>query len=157
MLGSPGQNAAVARALLRDVGSAALATVLPEGGPFASYVMTAPAGDGSPLLLLSDLAVHSANLARDPRASMLFVREPTPGSNVAAALRLTLTGTVSKHDNAASRRLFLSRHPDAVLYADFGDFFFYRFAVESGHLVAGFGRIVDLPPADLLSPELGEE
>ena len=56
-------EAAVARALLSRGGSAALATLEDTGGPFASYVITAPAADGSPLLLLSRLAVHTRNIA----------------------------------------------------------------------------------------------
>jgi putative heme iron utilization protein len=38
------------------------------------------------------------------------------------------------------------------MFADFGDFAFYRLTVTGAHLVAGFGRIVDLAPADLLTP-----
>ena len=55
---------------------AALASLKPDGQPFASYVVTAPDVDGSPLMLLSRLAEHTRNLEGDPRASLLFVREP---------------------------------------------------------------------------------
>ncbi len=157
MVSRPGSNAAIARALLRTVGTGSLATLRADGGPFASYVLTAPAGDGSPILLLSDLAVHSENLARDRRASLLLVGEAAAGSEAATVPRLTLTGSASKHNNAALRRLFLARHPEAAGYAGFADFAFYRFGIDSCHLVAGFGRIVDLSPADLLGQgERGE-
>lgn len=150
MVGRQGSNAAIARGLMREVATASLATVGRDGAPFVSYVLTAPAADRSPILLLSDLAVHSVNLAHDPRASLLLVRDPALGTDSASASRLTLTGTVLKTDNAAFRRVFLARHPDAVQYADFADFSFYRFDVARGHLVAGFGRIVTLSAADLL-------
>jgi hypothetical protein len=140
---------------MREVGTGSLATLGADGAPFASYVVTASAGDGSPILLLSDLAVHSENLARDPRASLLFVGD-TVSSSQSAAHRLTLTGTASKDNNAAARRLFLARHPEATLYASFADFAFYRFEIASGHLVAGFGRIVDLAPAELLDPSVDD-
>ena len=146
-----GSNETLARVLLSAGGVATLATLEPDGGPFASYVVTAPAADGAPLTLLSRLARHTENLARDPRASLLFVREPEPGGESMTAARLTLTGSCAKHDNAESRRLFLRRHPDAERYAGFGDFALYRFEVAAGHLVAGFGRIVDLAPEALLS------
>src|SRR5438128_1072480 len=81
-------NQELARSLLTAGGSAALATLTPDGGPFASYVVTAPAADGSPLMLLSRLAEHTKNLDRDPRASLLLVREPPPGSESMTALRL---------------------------------------------------------------------
>jgi putative heme iron utilization protein len=37
------------------------------------------------------------------------------------------------------------------MFAGFGDFAFYRMEIARAHLVAGFGRIVDLKPADVLT------
>ena len=131
-------------------GPATLATLAPSGAPFASYAVAAPAADGAPLMLLSRLAEHTKNLERDPRASLLFVREPSPGEEAMTAARLTLSGRCAKESNPDARRLYLARHPDAARYADFSDFSLYRFEVESGHLVAGFGRIVSLSRAELI-------
>jgi hypothetical protein len=69
------------------------------------------------------------------------------------AERLTITGRCPKTDDAESRRLFLARHPDAARYAGFADFALYRFEIAAGHLVAGFGRIVDLTPGELLGKD----
>lgn len=143
-------NATISRALLSHAGSAALATLTEEGGPFASYVLTAPAIDLAPLLLLSHLAAHSRNLQRDPRASLLYVREPEAGSQAMNAVRLTLTGRLLRDGDPQSPRLFLTRHPDAARYAGFADFSVYRFHIDAGHLVAGFGRIVALSAAELM-------
>lgn len=143
-------DAVLANGLIQELRTAALATLEPDGGPFASFVNTAPAQDGSPLLLLSDLAAHSRNLARDPRASLLLVRHPEPDSASMAAVRLTLKGHVSRHDNPEFRARFLAECPDAERYAAFADFAIYRFTIASGHLVAGFGRIVTIPGSDLL-------
>jgi len=38
------------------------------------------------------------------------------------------------------------------MFAGFADFAFYRLSLTGAHLVAGFGRIVDLTPADILTP-----
>jgi putative heme iron utilization protein len=114
-------------------------------------VITALAVDGSPLLLLSRLAVHTRHLQRDPRASLLYVREPEPGAASMTASRLTLTGRALPDETSETRRLFLTRHPEAARYADFADFSFYRVEVEAGHLVAGFGRIVELTSRELLA------
>jgi putative heme iron utilization protein len=38
------------------------------------------------------------------------------------------------------------------MYVGFADFAFYRMALKGAHLVAGFGRIVDLKPEDILTP-----
>jgi len=37
------------------------------------------------------------------------------------------------------------------MFAGFADFAFYRMAIGHAHLVAGFGRIVDLPARDVLT------
>jgi len=60
------------RRLARSVDRAALATTLADGRPYASLVLLAWDFDGAPLLLLSDLAEHSRNLARDPRQALLI-------------------------------------------------------------------------------------
>ena len=146
---------AIGQGLMAAGGSATLATLAPGGGPFASYVVTPPGADGSPLLLLSRLAVHSQNLENDARASLLLVREA--GDEALAALRLTLTGRCVKHDEAAARRLFLSRHPGAERYSSFADFTLYRFEIEAGQLVAGFGRIASLTREALLGRPRGSE
>lgn len=150
MQGDRAEPLAVARRLLAETGTAALATLDPAGAPFASYVTLAPGADGAPLLLLSRLAVHTRNLAADPRASLLLVREADRGQGRLAAERLSLSGEVAvAADQDAARALFLARHPDAGGYSRFADFAFYRLAVTGGHLVAGFGVIVDLAAADL--------
>ena len=37
------------------------------------------------------------------------------------------------------------------MFANFADFAFYRMEIARAHLVAGFGRIVDIKPKDLLA------
>jgi putative heme iron utilization protein len=141
---------ALARTLLVESRSAAFATLDSGGGPFASYVMVSPGPDNSPLLLLSRLAAHTRNARHDPRASLLFVREPPIDAASMSALRLTLTGRAVGVDNPDAKRLFLADHPEASRYAGFADFGIYRFEVQAGHLIAGFGRIVRLTPAELI-------
>ena len=51
----------------------------------------------------------------------------------------------------------LARQPEAEMFAGFGDFAFYEVTLKGAHLVAGFGRIVDLAPADLLTDLTGAE
>jgi len=147
-------NAALARSLMRDIRTAALATLEASGGPFASYVAVAPAADGAPILLLSRLAVHSRNLQRDQRGSLLLVREPPERTETMTALRLTLTGRVVQDENPDLKGRFLACHPDAARYSSFTDFSVYRFSIAAGHLVAGFGQIVSLTPGELLANDV---
>ena len=128
------------RALMRRVDRASLATLMADGSPYASLVLLALDHDASPLLLLSNLAEHSRNIARDSRVSLLIdgtagLDDPLTGS------RATLTGSVSIADEPRLISRFTSRHPSAAGYAGFGDFHLYRMKVNCAHLVAGFGRI----------------
>ena len=132
-----------ARALVRGAERASLATSLPgEDGPrpYASLVLVAADHDASPLLLLSDLADHSRNLAADPRVALLFDgtagwREPLAGP------RVSLLGRAERAPAPRLKARFVARHPGAAVYAGFADFHVYRVAVERAHLVAGFGEI----------------
>jgi putative heme iron utilization protein len=121
-------------------------------------VTVATTAAGEPVMLLSSLAVHTRNLDRDARASLLLVAPGGEGGDPLAGARLSLTGRVGgPDDDADARRRFLASHPEAEGYAGFKDFAFRRFQVEGGHLVAGFGRIVDLAAAELIADLSGSE
>lgn len=147
-LGAPGE---AGRRLLRRGGRAALATSL-RGAPFASLVVYAVDHDASPLLLLSDLAQHSRNIAFDPRVSLLIdgtAELPDPLSGP----RLTVLGRALAIADRRLRERFVARHPESTFYAGFADFKLYRVVVERGHLVAGFGQIAWIDGSDLLFSE----
>jgi heme iron utilization protein len=151
MSGKSLSPATTARTLLAACPVGALATRRPDGHPFASYVAVGRDADGAPLLLLSRLAMHTRNLAHDPRASLLLVEEGGQHDATLARPRLTLTGRVVRAaDAAAARARFIARHPDSAGYADFADFAFYRMEVTDCYLVAGFGQIAQIAPGDVL-------
>ena len=142
-------DATLARRLIRACDRAALGTIGPDGSPYTSLVLTACDPAGAPLLLLSDLAEHSKHIAADARISLLF--EQSAGADAPLETpRLSVLGTAARTDKPALRNRYLRRHPDASLYADFGDFAFYRVEVSRAHLVAGFGRISWIEAVDLL-------
>jgi hypothetical protein len=136
----PGQTV---RQLMRRAGRAALATALARDAsawPYASLVLVALDHDASPLLLLSDLADHTKNLAADPRVGLLF--DGTAGwRDPLAGARACVLGRVEPAPSARLLARYVARHPRAEAYAGFTDFKLYRVAVERAHLVAGFGRI----------------
>jgi putative heme iron utilization protein len=134
-----------------------LATLENEGqAPFASLVAAASDADGSPLLLLSDLARHTRNLAADSRVSLLL--EDAAAIDPLAEARLSVNGRIHVlEDDSAARKRFLSRLPQAAHYAGFPDFRFYRIEVADGHQVSGFGRINSLPGADLIDQDVPAE
>jgi putative heme iron utilization protein len=120
-----------------------------NGHPYASLVTLATDASGAPTLLISDLARHTANLAKDPRASIM-VDETGALADPLQGARVTLYGRVERTADEAVRRRFLARHPEASFYADFPDFAFCRLVVEGAHYIGGFGRIFDLAPNELL-------
>lgn len=146
---------AVAKERLRATRAGALATIdRNTGHPFSSLVNVATDVDGSPVVLISRLATHTANLEADPRASVLLAA--TDKGDPLAHPRLTVLGSFAHiaRDAAEAPRIarrFLSRHPKSRLYAGFGDFAFFRLLVVSAHLNGGFARAADLAAGDILT------
>ncbi len=142
--------ALAAKKLLREGRSGALATLM-QGScdPYCSLVNVATAADGAPLLLISRLAVHTKNILANPRVS-LMIDERKAGDPLQGA-RVMLMGTAAVTSDPDARRRYLERQPEAEMFAGFADFAFYRITLNGVHLVAGFGRIVDLEPQDILT------
>jgi putative heme iron utilization protein len=144
------------KALLREARTGALATLDKESGhPFATLVTAATDTDGSPTLLLSGLALHSINIAADPRISLLLSRGGK--GDPLAHPRLTLTGRAYRDDSPRRRRRFLARHPKASLYSDFSDFSIFGMEILSGHLNGGFARAARLSSEEILTDLAGAE
>ncbi len=143
----------VPRSLLRRRRQGALATLMAEtGGPYCSLVNLASHPDGTPILLISRLAVHTNNILADARVS-LMLDERAPGDPLEGA-RIMLQGraeAVSTEELELVRRRYLAAHPSAEGFVDFPDFSFFRIVPSGVHLVAGFGRILDLKPEQFLT------
>ncbi|MEJ8474661.1 HugZ family protein [Roseibium algae] len=144
----------LAKGLMRTARFGAIAVLEPETGhPLASRVAAVTDMDGTPCILISTLSGHTSALLADPRCSLLL-GEPGKGDPLAHA-RVTLfcraerleRGSIS-HERV--RRRYLARHPKAALYVDFGDFAFFRLAVERASLNGGFGKAYALKPNDLI-------
>ena len=143
----------LARSLLRRSRQGALATLMPgSGDPDCSLVNLARHPDGSPILLISRLAVHTRNILGDSRVSLMLDEraegDPLEGSRIMLAGRAEEAGGEAV---ALLRRRYLNAHPAAEAFVDFGDFSFFRIMPSGTHLVAGFGRILDLKPKSFLT------
>jgi putative heme iron utilization protein len=156
---SADSNAAdLARRLLRRSRQGALATLMSgNGDPYCSLVNLASHPDGSPILLISRLALHTQNILGDPRVS-LMLDERTAGDPLEGA-RIMLAGTAeeARVEDVMLRRRYLNVHPSAEVFVNFKDFSFFRIRPKGAHLVAGFGRIVDLVPNQFLTDLSGTE
>lgn len=151
----------VAKDLLRATRAGSLATIdRNTGHPFASLVNVATDVDGAPLILVSRLSTHTANLEQDGRASVLLAS--TGKGDPLAYPRLTILGTFvqierGSADERRARRRFLARHPKSELYASFADFSFWRLNAVSAHLNGGFARAADLKATDVMTHIAGAE
>jgi putative heme iron utilization protein len=143
----------LARSLLRRSRQGALATLMAgSGDPYCSLVNVASHCDGSPILLISRLALHTRNIIGDPRVS-LMLDERAEGDPLEGA-RIMLAGRAEQADGADGAVLrwrYLNAHPSAEVFVDFKDFAFFKIRPTGAHLVAGFGRIVDLTPEQFLT------
>ncbi len=139
----------VARRLIRTGRQATLATLDTEtgGGPYASLTLTACGHDAAPLMLLSDLARHSRNIAADNRVSLLFAKS---SRDAIAQGRVTVVGRTEPCDDPLLRARFLARHGNAQPFAEFADFRLYRVAVDSVHFIGSFGSIHTLDGREVI-------
>lgn len=142
----------VVKSLLRRSRQGALATLMAgSGDPYCSLVNVASFSDGSPILLISRLAVHTRNLLADARVSLMLDErvegDPLEGS------RIMLSGHAEEVTSGRDivRQRYLNAHPTAEAFVDFKDFSFFRIRSTGTHLVAGFGRILDLKPEQFLT------
>ena len=112
------ETALTARTMVRAALKGSLATLMTQSGhPYASLLLTATEPDGSPVFLISTLALHTKNLSGDARASLLIDGTGTDADPMAGS-RITLIGTARPTTSPTARRRFLARHP-AAGYADF--------------------------------------
>uniref|UniRef100_A0A7C9CPE1 Uncharacterized protein n=1 Tax=Opuntia streptacantha TaxID=393608 RepID=A0A7C9CPE1_OPUST len=106
-----------------------------DGYPSGSMVDFACDEDGSPILAVSSLAVHTKDLLANPKCSLLMARDPEDRTD----LVITLHGdavSVAKEDREAVRTAYLAKHPNAF-WVDFGDFQFLRIQPKVVRYVSG--------------------
>src|ERR1700743_29341 len=98
----------LAKSLLRKSRQGALATLMAESGdPYCSLVNVASASDGSPILLISRLALHTRNILADSRVS-LMLDERLEGDPLEGA-RIMLAGRAEEAaEEAILRRRYLN-------------------------------------------------
>src|ERR1700727_2112164 len=112
------------KSLLRRSRQGALATLMTgSGDPYCSLVNVASHPDGSPILLISRLALHTKNILGDARVSLMLDEraegDPLEGSRIMVAGRAEqVAGVVA----AILRRRYLNAHPSAEAFVNFKDF-----------------------------------
>jgi hypothetical protein len=135
---------------LGTTGSLSTISAKHPGWPFGSVMPYGLDRRGRPTFLISSMAMHTQNLLRDPRASLLVTQAEAYNDPLAIA-RITLMGMVTRvpqNDLAAVRDHYLKRYPEAGQWVDFGDFAWFRMELQESYLVGGFGVMGWIDAAD---------
>jgi hypothetical protein len=125
---------------LGRIGSLSTLSRKQPGFPFGSVMPYALDARGRPLFLISSMAMHTQNLAAEPRASLLITQES--GGDPLGAGRVTLLGKVGPVQEAEledCRRLYLARYENARHWVNYDDFSLCRMEVVDVYFVGGFG------------------
>jgi putative heme iron utilization protein len=136
-----------ARTLVARISTGTLCTLAlePEGYPYGSFV-TVAFDHGNPIFLISELAEHTKNLERDPRASLLVAEGGS--ADPLANGRVTLLGLCTRveEDSGRARAAFFAAHPNSSYYADFRDFAFWKLRVDHVRYIGGSTRLTGGQP-----------
>jgi putative heme iron utilization protein len=111
------------------------------GFPFGSVMPYSVDEQGRPIFLISTMAMHTQNLASDPRASLLVTQQGA-GRDPLGASRVTLVGTIApvpELELEQTRRSYLERYENSKYWVDYEDFSFRRMEVVDVYYVGGFG------------------
>ena len=126
---------------LERIGSLSTLSRKQPGFPFGSVMPYGLDDHGSPIFLISTMAMHTQNLKADPRASLLVTQADGARDPLGSA-RVTLVGNVlplPDAEVAEARRIYLARYANSKYWVDFEDFSFYRMDVVDVYYVGGFG------------------
>lgn len=142
-----------ARKFLRSTHSGILSThsARLEGYPFGSVAPFVLDHSCQPVILISNIAEHTKNIALNPKVSLLVF---AAGDDLQANARLTLLGEavkIFKDEDADLRTRYLRYLPQAASYFDMHDFAFYRIHIHQARYIGGFGKMSWLSDVDMLS------
>lgn len=123
------------------------------GAPHVTRVAVMGQPDGSAVLFVSALSLHTRALRANPPCSLLL-GEPGARGDPLTHPRLTLLARAAfvpqgGDAHRSLREAWLVRHPKARVYADLPDFAFAHLTPTGAHLNGGFGRAFVLTPDDL--------
>jgi putative heme iron utilization protein len=144
-----------AKTIIRTARYGAIATIDPEtGAPVCTRIGVSTDIDGAPVVLISRLTAHTNALLKDPRGSLLL---GTPGKGDALAharITIAIEAREIERDSDEAKRLgqrYLCHQPKAQLYAQLGDFRYFKFEPKGASMNGGFGKAYVLTREQLLT------
>lgn len=126
-----------------------------DGVPYAGLLPFVALPDCSAVLVhASRMSKHSRGLRAGARVGVLLHEQDGPDKDALQLRRASFECVVQPlardgPEWTAARDRYLERFPEARITFRLGDFTLYRLEVQHGLYVAGFGRAMDLEPADI--------
>ena len=134
--------------LLRTENHGILSTLSKKfnGYPFGSFTTFTSDRSRTIMLYMSDIAQHTINLKKDPRACFTVFKLVEKGDQQNSK-RLSLMGDLKKIEETDSMikrfRMFL---PHSIKYSKIHGFNFYKLSIKQVRWIRGFGEIAWLNP-----------
>jgi putative heme iron utilization protein len=150
------------RSLFTDQRVLSLALTLPPDGAACAGLLPFIMDTAGVAFLVraSKLARHSRGLTADARVCVLIHEKDDVSKDPLQLQRVTFDCSVEPlvaetAEWSTARERYLARFPSAELTLGLSDFRIYRLVPQTGMYVAGFGRAIALPPADIarLAPQ----
>ncbi|MBI5879426.1 MAG: pyridoxamine 5'-phosphate oxidase family protein [Chloroflexi bacterium] len=140
-------------ALIRQGRVASLGT-LRDGAPLVSLVVFSAAEDFSEFYVhVSRLAQHTQDIMNDPRVSLMIAESESGVADAQTLARVSMRGNAVAVVRADTRfetikQQYLQKFPASEQNFDLGDFSLYGIVPQGARFVAGFGKILNLTPAN---------
>jgi len=100
---------------------------------------------------VSRLAWHTQDMQRDPRVALSIAETDDRREDPFTLMRVTIRGDATQiEDQGGLKEKWLARFPAQAVNFELADFSFWRIAPRDARFVAGFGRIHNLPAAELM-------
>ena len=163
---------------MEDIHYGTLCTISTESGiegfPYGSITPFAIAKDGSPYILVAEMAAHTKNLLKTPK-TCLFISHPEPSGDPQSHWRASIIGNfsrvatssrinelseekantcieISKEEEEEMLIRYCQRVPNAESYIKTHNFFFWKMnVIEKVRYIAGFGKICWIDGKDVLA------
>jgi heme iron utilization protein len=130
---------------------------LRAGAPMVSMTLYAPTSDFSAFYVhVSRLAWHTQDMLKDPRVALSITQIDDGRPDPFTLARVTIRGEATQIPNEDSLVLdlkvaWLSRFQEQAINFELADFSFWKITPRDARFIAGFGRIHNLSPADLVN------
>lgn len=148
---SKAQLVNTAKKLFHEMNSGVLSTISVDevGYPFGSITPFSLTHDGSPVILISDLAQHTKNLKEDSKCSLTVYKQKSGNQQTSARVTLLADAKViSNEEREMIAAKYLAIFPEAKRYFEAHAFEFYKLVPRRIRFILGFGEIHWLEVAD---------